>query len=429
MSTKLYKQSGINSLVNLLEERVGEKNIIYPNEYGDSKYEYKINKKALCKIFYDDRLKNHEFKDELYITLTEFINFMHKFNRSDDTMGYFHEYLDYFHALYEVNVSEGVISLPDYHKLSDEEVKDVVKPKRDEFLIVWWILKNIRSHPFLKKFEKLMGISYQESIRNSDKRFFDVLFKNINIILEIQEATGNHDENLNDLTKEGMARLRVNRIYYFKICEHSKSSFDYLEEFWYGKESKGLNKSKMNDGLETMLIQGLLALDHDNKYGVITEYLMYETKNYNLKQKKSLERDIKMYEKLDLEEKEILKDKHNYNCELYKKVCSMVDTVDKDLINILFEWYKNSFKNCDQYIINPYEESFSKIFPNIINNKNKFKKIMVLTEISKFSGQFGKSILDSNLDFTDIQDLRFSWNGLISIFLNSNEDINNQIIK
>lgn len=426
MSTKLYKQTGIDALVNLLEERVGEQNIIPPNEYGDSKYEYKINKTALCKLFYDERLKNYDFKDDLYVTLTEFINYMHKFNKSDDTMGYFHEYLDYFHALYQVNVSKGVKSLPNYYQL-EKEVRNVVEPKRHEFLFVWWILKNIREHPFLQKFEKLINITYQESIRNTDKRFFDVLFKNINIILEIQEAKGNHDDNLNDLTKEGMARLRVNRICYFKICEYLNTSFDYLEEFWYGKES--CSKYKSVEGLETILIQGLLSLDHNNKYGVITEYLMYETKNYNIKLKKTLENDLKKYEKLDIEKQKIFKNKHIYNCEYLKKICSMVDTVDKDLINILFEWYKNSFNNCDQYIINPLEESFSKIFPNIITNKNKFKKIMILSEIGKFAGQVGNSITDSNLESIEISYLRFSWNGLISIFLNSNEDVNNQILK
>ncbi len=273
-----------------------------------------------------------------------------------------------------------------------------------------------------------MSIAYQESIRNSDKRFFDVLFKNINIILEIQEAKGNHDDNLNDLTKEGMARLRVNRINYFKICEYHNSSFDYLDEFWHGKKDL-TNKSIQLIGLETMLIQGLLSFDHDNKHGVITEYLMYETKNYNLSLKKSLERDIKLYEKLDSEEKEILKAKHEFNCECLSKVSSMIDTVDKDFINILFEWYKNSFNNCDQYIINPSTESFSRIFPNIINNKNKFKKIMGLSSIAKFSGLVNTTILDSNLSIEDSSELRFSWNGLVSIFLNPNEVINNQIIK
>lgn len=430
MSTKLYKQSGIDALVNLLEERIGEQNIISPNEYGDSKYEYKINKTALCKLFYDEKIKNHNFYEENFIRLSEFINYIQKMNKSDDTMGYFHEYMDYLHALYEVNIRKNeVISLPDYHKLT-EEVKNIVIPKRDEFLFVWWILKNIRNHPFLKKFEKIINITYQESIRDSDRRFFDVLFKNINIILEVQEAKGNHDDNLNDLTKEGMARLRVNRIYYFKICKFIDENLDYLNEFWYGREQTDIISNKKNkciEGFETMLIQGLLAYDYDNKYGVITEYLLYETNNFNLKMKLNIKKNMNKLK--CLVEKDSI-EKYNYLKQKYDEIDFYCKKNNKTQIDILFGWYKKCFNDCDQYLINPNEEVFNRIFPNIIQmGNNKLSKFLKLCIKANYCGLVGETIFNYNTVSVDYDDLRLSWNGLISIFLNPNDEINKKILE
>ena len=68
--------------------------------------------------------------------------------------------MDMIHAMYNVNIKG---ELPNYSTL-DKTIKNNIKPKRNEYLIYWWINNKINNDKFLDKNlyfyeEKLISLS------------------------------------------------------------------------------------------------------------------------------------------------------------------------------------------------------------------------------------------------------------------------------
>jgi hypothetical protein len=102
------------------------------------------------------------------------------------------------------------------------------------------------THPFLKQFLHLLGITYQQPIRKKDNKYYDLLFDKIDIVLEVQENADNHDDKDSDYTKEALVLLRDKRIYYFHIKLFQENNYQYLNDFWHGykKEIKSESGKK-----------------------------------------------------------------------------------------------------------------------------------------------------------------------------------------
>lgn len=462
---KLYTNEGFNDLIILLQKKLGKNSVLPPNENRNSTNEYIIKKNILSKSFSDLKIKKKVWTNDRFVTVNEFIEFMEEQNKSTDTMGCFHEYMEYIHTLYQVKIKkydeeDDVTKLDEYEKLNKEyqqlpfyhelnkKIRDIVEPKRDEFKFVWWIIKNINLHPFLSKYKDLLGITYQEPILKKDKRFYDLLFNNINTVIEIQEDKGNHKNNHNDELKEAMVRVRGNQIYYLHIAGW-KSSIDFLEELWFGKEN-------LFEGIETILIKGILSYDIDNKNNSVTNYLLYQMNCNNYKNKKVLEKNILISkkkinsledDKKKLEEKfnspkskknttseitnitdEINEEtkKLNYDIIKLERIDGLIKGTNTEYINIILEWYKESYNDGNKFIINPFGENFIRLFNKSYQNIDKICKLF------KFCGLCGKVDLSSyDIDSQKYskKDLRISFNGLLTIFLNPNEEIHLEIIK
>ena len=168
----------------------------------------------------DNNLSNYIQLDKLVYFLTSESN-----NSSKNTRGKYHEYMNMIHAMYDVNI---VGDLPNYYIL-DKTIKDKIMPKRYEYLICWWIKYKIDNDDFLSKYllfngDKLTTPTYQEPIVNTDERYYDVLFKKLDIIIEIQEDNNNHKNNMNDNIKEALAKTRLKRIIFFKLVDFKENN-------------------------------------------------------------------------------------------------------------------------------------------------------------------------------------------------------------
>ncbi len=480
MSSLTYKKENVENMLTLLKKHVGSKKIITPNKNRNASYEYKISKDALAEKLNDKAFLKLGKEDDSYITLDEFIDYVHKQNNSRFTMGIYHNYMPFMHLLYNVQYDEDItpiddktlysretsrkkiISMPCYNLLKPEE-RDKVSPKRPEFLFISWINKNIEIHPFLRKHLELLKITYQEPVKEKDGRYYDLTFRNINMVIEVQEYTGkNHNENPNDKLKEAMAIMRGYKIYFFQLRGYDMNTYDYLEDTWFG--------SGEDIGIETMLIRGLLAFDYKNEHGVITDYLLYQMNNHNLKLVNSLTKDLKtlcsnikkidedleslrenksikkqikskIKEVLEQKSKDYISEKNEITTKL-TNVEKLSDSFNVDNINILFRWYQQSFGNCDKFIIDPSEKSFRIIFRNSYNN---LTEIIKLCKTGRFCGEKNKTSNEPFIDeyfgieelieklkdneiSNDYKNIRFSWNGLVNLFLRPNNTLNSDII-
>ena len=197
-------------------------------------------------------------KDKKLISVKDVIHFFEtnqKYN-NNNTKGKYHELMPIVHAIYGVKVEH---DLPKYQKLDDKIV-----PKRIEFLICWWINHIIQNDNFLKSYLKYIKPEYQTIF---DDRFYDIVFNELDIIIEIQENNSTHEENKNDITKESLIRIRSKRILYFKCSKYDTHNYQYLNEF--------------GDDLKKGLIASLLSKDRQSR----EQYCIYQFMNMIAKEK------------------------------------------------------------------------------------------------------------------------------------------------
>lgn len=414
----------IRDLVILLKERFGNNVVSNPSLNPNKTNEYKVNVKILCDNINDTKIKNWaaiHWIDKNAIKIQMFIEFIENINNKS-TRGTYHIYMDFIHAYYNVPIEE---SIPQYNQL-DSNIKDKIKPQRSEYLIAWWIIDKIRIDEFFNKLsqtikDKYLVPTYQEPIRSTDSRFYDVLFKKLNLIIEIQEDSKSHDECMNDLTKESLCALRGYRIKYFKLQESSKRNLKYLEEFWNGIEN--IDDGEMCNvekefGLKQMLLQGLFSIINNNdretinKQFIINNYIEYKKKKYC-----DLDKEINYYynNKIHIKDK-IYKKKIIFDKDLKDKLELIQDdntnSDEVEYIKILENWYKLS-NNIDSYLINPYDNDFKKIF---MLKSDKFDKFINLCWIGGYCGIIHSNYYKSEFNF-DNNNLRFSWNGLVRLLL------------
>lgn len=429
----MYTNEMKSRLINLLQIYLGKTSIIESKDHGNFQNDYKIVKRDLIGYFSDNKITSYNWKNDSHIYLEEFIDFLTsgELNSKTDTKGLYHKYMDCLLVLYNVEIVKGN-NFPNFEKLSKKE-RDLVEPKRFEYKVIWWLVHKIRTHPFLHKHEQLLGITYQKPIRAGDRKFYDLLFININVIIEVQEKGRAHDENENDLTKEGMVALRGKRIVYLKMdgFDDREGYKSYLDTVWYGikydrKPNNLISEPIEIIGLEKILINGLVSYDYENKIGILSDYILYE---FEIKRKNyinNLIKNLEEYKKLSKNIRKLYKNKYNHDIQKLEELQSG-SANNKNYIDILFNWYKKSYMNCDEFIIEPDSEDFQKIFNNI-SDKEKYDEFIELSYISGFCGN--KGYTSSNLSYSefDKNKVGFSWNGLCNIFLNPLDELNKTII-
>ncbi len=429
-------------LINLLEKYIGKESIIESKEHGNFQNDYKINKSKLFEYFSDNKdiarahntvpipdskIMNYNWKNKSHIYLDEFIDFLTsgELNSKSDTKGLYHKYMDCLLVLYNVEIVKGN-NFPNFEKLSKKD-REIVEPKRFEYKVIWWLIHKIKTHQFLHKHENKLGITFQKPIRNGDKKFYDLLFNNINLIIEVQEKGRAHDENENDLTKEGMVALRGKRIVYLKMdgFDDREGYKEYLDSVWYGVKYNRKPNNLISEpieiiGLEKILIQGLVSYDYENKEGILSDYILYEFDSRRNNLIKFLELNIKQYDNLSKSLRNLYKKKY----EIDQQKLLELNSANKDnstYISTIFKYYHKSYQNCDEYIINPVSENFTRIFFGGLTLE-KIHEIILLCIDYGFCGIKGNTVCSNGYKKFAIEDIRFSWNGLNKIFLNPEEN-------
>jgi anaerobic ribonucleoside-triphosphate reductase len=123
-----------------------------------------------------------------YIDIESLAKFLSTEANTKSTRGKYHELLDMILALYQIPIEN---DLPKFEVL-DAKTFEQIYPKRVEYLICYWILHKISEDKFLSKYKffddkNLTVPLFQKLISTKDDRFYDVVFENLNIVLEIQE--------------------------------------------------------------------------------------------------------------------------------------------------------------------------------------------------------------------------------------------------
>jgi len=168
-----------------------------------------------------------------FIDVDSLIIFLNSEANTNSTRGKYHEMLDMVIALYQLPILN---DLPNFDHL-DRKTYEMIFPKRVEYLICWWIIHKISNDKFLSKYKfvdqkNVTMPLFQKIISNNDDRFYDVVFDNLNVVIEIQENSSSHNLNPNDLLKEALVKLRSKRIIYFKMTEFESDNYGYLKSFW-----------------------------------------------------------------------------------------------------------------------------------------------------------------------------------------------------
>ncbi len=450
LTTKIYNEGNKVELVKLLKKCLGKGNVIEPHKSGNiSVKDYTINYKSFYDYFKHDQTNIKEYKwsnNGDTITLKEALEFMIEINHRAATTGLYHIYSRFVDTFFSEHVSQQIdgdyYNVPVYSDIKDKTIKNIVTPTRDEFKYLRWILDNVYGHTFFKMFINDLDITYQKSIKPSDNKKYDMLFQNIDLVIELQEEKVQHTDNPNDETKRAMVLLRGKRMVYFRMDICSNGPGKYMEKLWKNE-------------IEPAIFQGLVYKFHKNENQLITKLMTYEMNKQNSKELEILEDEIKPYQK-EVIKKEVDENGNNvkkiyfvqkdglsddeiitYNTfKLQIKDLKDIINPKNNNVNILFEWYKNSHGKTNKYLINPFENYFQQIFDNFdFRNNKQFNYLLKLCVDAKYCGYEGEDNLSfvNTINFSDLKDLeikklRLSWKGLEKIFLNPQQPINKEII-
>jgi hypothetical protein len=437
---------GIIELVNLLKEKIGKDYISNPSTNPNKSHDYRINVKALCNYFTDKKISqwaNTHWSDKNTIKIKDFMDFIIGQTNNNNPRGTYHEYMDFVHTYWNIPINDENIPQYSILKEKDKNIYENINPKRKEYFIAWWIKNKIENDVFLKSInseikEKYLKQTYQEPIKKGDDRFYDILLKNINIIIEIQENSKAHNESYNDLTKESLCAMRGFRIKYFKFEEFAKSNIGYLNEFWNGNLDEDedvdidITNIKTNDyGLKSMIIQGLFSiLDKTDREIVYKDFLIH---NYLKSIKIKYNNLSQLVDKYNNNKKKysskLYKQKNQFNQDLRDKLelgaNDETNSDEYDFIKIMNKWYKES-SNTEEYCISPFGNDFLKIFCILRQDKEDFEKFIKLCWHRGYVGLNGNNYYEDSLEF-DFDKLRFSWNSLSRLFIEIYHDSNNEL--
>ena len=332
-----------------------------------------------------------------FIQINKLTNFLTNDANTNNTRGKYHELMNMTHAMYDVDIVNG---LPDYSNL-DKEIKDKIAPKREEYLICWLIKNKIDTDKLLSEYlyfngKKLTAPDYQRSIKNIDERYYDIVFDELDIVVEVQEDANAHKENVNDDLKEALVKVRSKRIIYFKLINFRVDTQKYLKSFW-------------NDFKE-MLIQSLLNYDAS----IRNAYCVYSFKKDINKECLEYEKEIKQVKKNINNPKNTKSQVNNLKSELSKlneklEFFSSFNSSDLSIIHEIFNW-KLLEKDDDKHVID---------IDDVFNFKITSHK--QLSEFRNFiKNEYKKDIKYEEID--GIDKMYIQWNTLIIITMKS--DIN-----
>ena len=392
-----------------IEKRYGSDIIYDSDELPSNNITWSLNKQVLLTKLKDNIIMEHSTSwSNNYVKVADFINFIKEKINTRNTKGIYHDYMDIIHSFYSITVTMG---LPNY-SVVNETLKNEIKPKRIEYLFAWWIINKIRDDPFLSKYmNTLLKPTYQEKLATTDNKYYDIGFEEINVLIEINESSNNHDANSNDILKYSLAKVRGKFITYFQESEYKLNSYSYLTTCW--------------NRLKEILTNGLLITQKENFITVRREYLLY--RYYQVKNEEYLkinEEVKKYYDYLKKNTTDIIVRKKleefGKKQKLYRELIFMnndeLPLKLKERLNTFSDWYKSDKDTCKFVIPVQTVCEYLKI-----NKKNKlnFIKSSWFKDYCGFHSTKQIKISPSN---EDLLNMYFSWCGIVNIFLNKDEN-------
>lgn len=364
------------NLVNYLIDNYGEDAIIKSSTIPNINSIYNINISILLENITDinfHKFISANYKNNDYIPVKDFIDYAIKKGNSKNTKGLYQEYMSFVFAYYNIVIKDNIISvglLPDH-----------IIPLRAEYMITWIIFNMVKEDKFLSKYiHTLLKPSYQKYINKKNNRYYDMSFENVDIIIEIQEVSYAHTDNINDSLKESLVKAKNKRIFYFNMSEYSEDQVDYL--------INALNE------LRIMLLQGVLTKD----INIHQEYIFYKFKE-NIKSE-----IVSLKHKISVEETKsnnLKIDGLKHRLEILNIIYN--DTSDEFIIKKIFKWIRDGITNENKYVI-----SLDDVYNLLKIDNNNNKKILL------------KQIFENgNYDKID-NEIKLDWNGILKIIMITN---------
>ena len=350
------------ALLKLLEIRLGKDAISEPDNEPNNKGNYMIKKNALVSLFKKDNeyidsfIKQEANKWQTWVSIDTFINFIKNeataTNLGKYTQGFYHVYMDYIHAMFDIKsthideVKQDELGLPDYSRIKKNnfELYKLIYPARMEFMFAWWIMNITRK--YVSKYKYNVNISFQERIGG---KVYDIVIEPFDIVIEYQEAKSNHTDSVNDIDKKAIIRAEAKIIEYFQEALYNKDTYEYLEYFWTEKLQRRINQ--------------FLIKDHDNN-NFINDYMFSKFIDIIQKQKVVLQKKVLKSDNTD-----------NINIRIQEMESLLIG--DNEIIKKVFEWKDKERKaeqntNEDIYII-----SSDDIALLLKSSTSKEKKIII----------------------------------------------------
>ena len=405
----------IKNLKKYLIAKYGSDVIIDSEDISDKNSDFYIDKTKLFDITYKTFLEDYKSQhNENYITIKQLVDFLLGENdicaNTNATCGKYHEFMPMTFALCNVSIKN---EMPCYENIS-QTLRDKIKPRREEYLICWWILYKISNDQFIKNFlfvdkKKFAWPTFQH---NYNGRIYDVSFDQLKIVIEIQEDKIAHKNNLNDKLKETIVKFGGKRIKYFKLQEFNALRNDYLDEFW-------------NNTIKKCLIEALLYTSYEVRKSFssyrFTE-ICKEDMNKIHNEMFILHNEIKSLNKEQSQHK-ICQNKILRFTVLQKKseqLDGFIKQSNTSLIYKLFSWKNEAEKKNDQYIININD------IAKYLNFKSK--EIDQLKELIYIKGIIYKEKIVYDNDEIEIE-IFITWQSLVEILKLSDISDNQLAIK
>lgn len=322
----------------------------------DAKSYYSIKKRYLLKDITDKVFHDYaeaKWTDD-YIQMYDFVDFIINKGNTNSTRGKYQEYMDYVMAYYDVEIINYAL---DFDNVCETIIKHII-PKREEYMAVWSIINMIREDPFLKKYKNdYLKTTYQQCVNKGDNRFYDLLFEEIGVIIEVQEYSFAHTQNFNDVLEEALVIARNKRIYYFKMGDYKENQYMYLRTT--------LEK------IREMLIQAVLAKDESIRKDYVFDMFENDVKK-DIDKNQQMIKYIKIQPYNKKEKKLMIQGLNNRIT--YLNTLS-ADDKDNKIIQKIFQWKSIAEKSYDKYVITIDDIAY------ILSIKNVDKKEKLTHEI------------------------------------------------
>jgi hypothetical protein len=175
-------------------------------------------KSKVLSLFKDNNLGSYAEKHWTsdVISLEQFVKFITEEAMTDGTTSRCGQYVKYTHAYYDVPMEQGI---PDYSMI-DPKIREFIEPKRIEHKALFILHHGLETDPLIKTFPpRVLKETFQGLVNAPNPKYFDKLYPNVGLAIEVHEETENHVNSQNDKDKLVHACNQDIIIVYFKMID------------------------------------------------------------------------------------------------------------------------------------------------------------------------------------------------------------------